>query len=108
LADLEEVVEVEAKVFKKYLREFFETIKSINQKKLTQEGLKDTALKILTMLAQRSPSFYSKNTTLLKELFEEYFRRMISSAEEPDEEWSRPPEGKISTILLLLTLYRFR
>lgn len=108
MADLEEVIEVEAKVFKKYLREFFETVKTINQKKLTQEGLKDTGLKILTMLAQRSPSFYANNTSLLKELFEEYFRRMISSAEEPDEEWSKPPEGKISHRLLLLTVYRFR
>lgn len=96
MGDLEEVIEVEAKIFKKYLREFFETIKAINQKKLTIPGLKDTGLKILTMLAQRSPSFYQNNSSLLKELFEEYFRRMISSAEEPDEEWSRPPEGKTS------------
>lgn len=93
-AELEDLVQVEPKVFRKYIREYFNTIKSVVESKdVGISALKDTGLKSLTILAQRIPVIFKDNNTLLRELFEVYFTHMISSSEEPDDEWLTPPEG---------------
>ena len=94
MAEIEEVVESEPKIFKKYLKELFDTLKAINQKSdISVSGLRDTALKILTVIVQRLPNVISKNIQMLKDLFEVYFTYMVSNSEEPDKEWKCPPEG---------------
>jgi len=98
---LEELIDVEPKIFKAYVRDLFDTIKAIvTHKDITVDAIKDTGLKILTVLSQRSPIIYRDNRPILKELFEIYFTRMIDSAEDPDDEWITPPEGILSLLYI--------
>ena len=91
---MEDLVQVEPKVFRRYVRQYFDTIKAVVESKdVGISALKDTGLKTLTILAQRIPVIFKDNSNLLRELFEVYFTHMISSSEEPDDEWLTPPEG---------------
>lgn len=93
---MEDLVGVEPKIFKKYVRQYFDTIKAVVENKdVGVSALKDTGLKTLTILTQRIPAIYKDNNNLLRELFEIFFTHMISSSEDPDDDWLTPPEGII-------------
>lgn len=59
----------------------------------TPENTKQLAVEIIVLVGERIPRLIRENLTLLRELFELIFTRMIDIDSETSESWIRPPEG---------------
>lgn len=93
-------VEAEPSLFKPYIKDLIQGMLKIVEKKMDFDGPKETAIEIVVIFFERRPKLGRKEQELLKEVFKLIFTYMVLSAEDPDDDWKTPKEGKDLVLLI--------
>ena len=97
IASITDILDTEPRMFKKNYRELVQVFKQIIKGDV-DISLKQCALEGLILAVERLCKEFNDDLDTLKEIAELVFTYMITTDEEPDEEWLNPPEGYVENV----------
>jgi importin-5 len=93
IGHLQDVADIEPRLFKPHWKEMFETVKFITNMELESNQIKENALLVLVVFIERLTTFSKKEPGFVKDVMELIFAYMVTQDQDIDDAWIKPPEG---------------